>query len=441
MNASNVRPFSSRKDVFQAQESGVRSYARSFPSVFNRAEGAWLYDEQGKGYLDFLSGAGSLNYGHNHPHLLAALIEYISACGVAHSLDLHTFAKAEFLEKLESLILHPRGLPYVAQFTGPTGANAVEAALKLARKVTGRREVVAFTNGFHGVTLGALALTGNSHHRGSAGQGLDGVVRMPFEGYLGEGIDTLDYLEKTLSDPSSGIDHPAAVIVETVQGEGGLNVASNDWLRGLQALCRRHRMLLIVDDIQAGCGRTGTFFSFEAAGITPDIVTLSKSLSGMGLPFALTLFRRDIDVWKPGEHNGTFRGNNHAFVTATAALERFWSDDRFAREVQRKGRYLGKRLSEIAALLPGETVVKGRGMMQGIAFADPKDAARVSREAYRRGMIIETAGPHDEVVKCLCPLTISDADLERGMAIIEDSVAVVLTARRRQQAGAPAISA
>jgi diaminobutyrate-2-oxoglutarate transaminase len=436
MDSTNIRPLSRRKDVFQAQESQVRSYARSFPSVFNRAEGAWLYDKQGKGYLDFLSGAGSLNYGHNHPYLRAALVKYINSDGVAHSLDLHTAAKADFLDKLESLILHPRGLPYVAQFTGPTGANCVEAAIKLARKVTGRTDIVAFTNGFHGVTLGALALTGNSHHRGGAGQALGGVIRMPFEGYLGKGVDTLDYLDKALRDPSSGIDQPAAVIVETVQGEGGLHTASAEWLRKLQTLCRQHRMLLIVDDIQAGCGRTGTFFSFEEAGIVPDIVTLSKSLSGMGLPFALTLFRRDLDVWKPGEHNGTFRGNNHAFVTAAAALEHFWSDDRFATEVKRKAVLIAQRLNDIAALLPGEVEVRGRGMMQGIAFANPADAAAVSREAYKRYMIIETAGPHDEVVKVLCPLTIADEDLERGLSILRTSVEAMLDARRKSKPAA-----
>jgi diaminobutyrate-2-oxoglutarate transaminase len=407
----------------------VRSYARSFPALFERAEGSYLIDDQGKRYLDFLSGAGSLNYGHNHATLRAALINYINEHGIAHSLDLHTTAKADFLEKLDRLILKPRALPYVAQFTGPTGANAVEAALKLARKVTGRRGIVAFTNGFHGVTLGALAMTGNSHHRHGAGVELNGAIRMPFDGYLGDGIDTLDYFEKTLSDPSSGIDTPAAVIVETVQGEGGLNVASTKWLQRLQRLCREREMLLIVDDIQAGCGRTGSFFSFEEAGLTPDIVTLSKSLSGMGLPFAVTLIRRDLDVWKPGEHNGTFRGNNHAFVTAAAALQHFWSNDDFAAEVQRKAQHVSRRLADIAATASEEVSTKGRGLMQGIAFANPAIATAVSREAYRRGLIIETSGPHDEVVKCLCPLTIEDADLERGLDILAASVRAALLAQ------------
>merc|ERR1712108_49757 len=210
------------------------------------------------------------------------------------------------------------------------------AAMKLARKVTGRNTIVSFTNGFHGVTWGSVAATGNSHHRGGAGVALGDISRMPFCGYHGRDADTIKVMDKLLSDPSSGIDLPAAMLVECVQGEGGLNVANSDWLRGLEKLCRKHDILLIVDDIQAGCGRTGTFFSFEPSGIKPDIVTLSKSLSGYGLPFAVVLLRPDLDVWEPGEHNGTFRGNNHAFITAAAALRHFWKDDSFANEVIEK---------------------------------------------------------------------------------------------------------
>jgi diaminobutyrate-2-oxoglutarate transaminase len=422
-NSHSIRPVASGGDnIFARKESKVRSYARSFPAVFTRAEGAYIYDRDGRAWLDFLAGAGSLNYGHNPAPLRDALLEYIRSDGITHSLDLHTEAKAAFLEAFERLILAPRGLDYVVQFTGPTGANAVEAALKLARKVTGRTNVITFTNGFHGVTLGALAMTGNQHHRGGAGIAMPGAVRMPFAGYLGEDGDTLGYLEKALGDPSSGLEHPAAVIVETVQGEGGLNVASSEWLARLVEICKRHDILTIVDDIQAGCGRTGTFFSFEPAGIKPDIVTLSKSLSGMGLPFAVTLIRRDLDVWNPGEHNGTFRGNNHAFVTATAALREFWSDDAFAADVRRKAQIVGNRLEAIAGAHRDSIEVRGRGLMQGLAFANPEHAGKVSRAAFRRGLVVETSGPHDEVMKCLCPLTITDRELHRGLDILEDAV-------------------
>ena len=306
--------------TFNRIESNVRSYCRSFPTVFTRASGATLVGEDGRRYLDFLSGAGTLNYGHNNPRIKARLLEYLESDGIVHGLDMATVAKREFLERFEQTILLPRGLSYKVQFTGPTGANAVEAALKIARNVTGRSNIVAFTNGFHGVTLGAVAATANSHYRDAAGLPPSGTSFVPYDGYLGD-LDTTEYLDRVLTDGSSGVDHPAAVIVETVQGEGGVNVATAAWLRRLEAVCRRHDVLLIVDDIQAGCGRTGTFFSFEDAGIRPDLVTLSKSLSGYGMPMSVVLMRPELDQWKPGEHNGTFRGNNLAFVTATPALE------------------------------------------------------------------------------------------------------------------------
>jgi diaminobutyrate-2-oxoglutarate transaminase len=415
--------------IFERRESAVRSYSRSFPVVFERAQGSYLYDDEGNRHLDFLAGAGSLNYGHNNPVLKQALLDYIEGDGITHSLDLHTDAKARFLTALSELILQPRDLDYVAQFTGPTGTNAVEAALKLARNVTGRQNVIAFTNGFHGVTLGAVAATGNAHHRGGAGVALSGVTRTPFCGYLGADFDTLRLLDKLLGDRSSGVDKPAAVIVETVQGEGGLNVASMKWLQGLEQLCRRHDMLLIVDDIQAGCGRTGTFFSFEPAGIQPDIVTLSKSLSGYGLPFALTLLKPQHDRWKPGEHNGTFRGNNHAFVTATAALHEYWSDNAFADEVQQKSLHLQKRLREIAE---HDGVAhfkpKGRGMMQGLQCRDGKQAGAITALAFQRGLVIETSGSDSQVVKCLCPLTIERSDLDAGLDILAACAAEVTRA-------------
>ena len=229
--------------IFEEIESEVQSYARSFPRVFNRAQGEYLYDEDGKQYLDFLAGAGTLNYGHNNPAFKTALLEYIEADGISHGLDLHTKAKAEFLETFNEKILKPRDLEFVVQFTGPTGTNAVEAALKLARNIAGRENVISFTNGFHGVSLGSLAATGNSHHRGASGVSLGGSSRMPFDGYLGDGIDTTAYLDKVLSDSSSGIDAPAAVLVETVQGEGGINAASFEWLRNLEVVCRKHDML------------------------------------------------------------------------------------------------------------------------------------------------------------------------------------------------------
>ncbi|MEX2130938.1 MAG: diaminobutyrate--2-oxoglutarate transaminase [Pseudohongiellaceae bacterium] len=409
--------------IFDEIESEVQSYARAFPRIFNKAQGEHLYDEEGNQYLDFLAGAGTLNYGHNNPLFKKELLKYIENDGIAHGLDLHTKAKQEFLETFNEKILKPRHLDYIVQFTGPTGTNAVEAALKLARNITGRENVLAFTNGFHGVTLGALAATGNSHHRNAAGVSLSGTSRIPYDGYLGADIDTTDYIDKLLCDSSSGIDLPAAVIVETVQGEGGINVASFPWLRNLQAVCRKHDVLLIIDDIQTGCGRTGTYFSFENAGIYPDMVTLSKSLGGYGLPFAVLLFKPALDQWKPGEHNGTFRGNNFAFVTAKAAIDHYWSDDRFAGEIARKGEYITRRLTSIVARYgEGNFSIRGRGMFQGINCVNGEIAGAVTRRAFKLGLIVETSGADDHVVKFLCPLIISDENLKKGIDIVEQSI-------------------
>lgn len=407
--------------VFDRRESAARSYCRGFPQVLASASGSIVRDTAGREYIDFLANAGALNYGHNDPDLKKALIAYLVDDGITASLDLHTLAKSAFLTAFQDLILLPRGLDYRVQFTGPTGANVVEAALKLARKVTGRSNVIAFTNAFHGVSAGALAATANSHHRMGPEQGLHGVTRMPFDGYFGAGVDTAAYMERILNDPAGGIDPPAAILLETVQGEGGLNVASPAWLQQVAALAREHGALLIVDDIQAGCGRTGTFFSFEGQGITPDLVVLSKSLSGFGLPMSVLLIRPDLDLWSAGEHNGTFRGNNHAFVTATATLTKFWADDTLVRDVARRATLIGTRLAEIAALVPGSRV-KGRGMMQGIDLQTGVHAGSVRTRCAERGLLIECAGPWDEVVKVMAPLTTPDALLQRGLDILAEAV-------------------
>ena len=412
--------------TFLRLESEVRSYCRSFPTMFTSAQGATLRDAGGRTYIDFLSGCSTLNYGHNDPDLKAALIDYIAGDGIAHGLDMYTEAKEAFLAEFEATILKPRGLDYKVQFPGPTGANTVEAAIKLARKATGRHNVIAFTNGFHGATLGALAATGNSHHRGGAGIPLGGVTRMPFANYHGEGVDTAEMLERMLNDPSSGVDAPAAVLLETVQGEGGLNAAPAEWLRQIAEIARAHGALLIVDDIQAGCGRTGSFFSFEGMGIKPDIVTMAKSLSGMGLPFALTLVAPEHDLWKPGEHNGTFRGNCHAFVTARAALAKFWRDDTFQKSLEQKGKILERRLSAMAERFGRDIRVKGRGMMRGLDVRQGDLAGRICSEAFKRGLVIETSGAHDEVVKVLAPLTIAEAEFAQGLDILEQAVAATL---------------
>jgi diaminobutyrate-2-oxoglutarate transaminase len=414
-------------DIFSDIESEVRGYIRSFPVVFERAVGSIMTDQQGTDYVDFFAGAGALNYGHNNPIMKKRLLDYISNDSISHSLDMATAAKKQFLETFQRLILEPRGLDYKLQFTGPTGTNAVEAALKIARLSTGRSTVVAFTRAFHGVSAGSLAVTANQHFRQAAGTSLGDAVFVPFDGYF-PGLDSLAYLEQLLNDPSSGLDKPAAVIVETIQAEGGINVASPEWLRGLRELTTRHGIVLIVDDIQVGSGRTGEFFSFESSGIVPDIVTLSKSLSGYGLPMSLVLLKRDIDVLKRGSHSGTFRGNNMAFVCATVALEEYWADDTLTREVHRKEALVKSRLAEIAALHPqAQLEVRGRGFIFGFAStAMPELAQAIAAEAFTRGLVVEVSGPVDEVLKLLPALVIDDATLNRGLDIIAASVEAAL---------------
>ena len=414
-------------EIFDTLESEVRSYCRLFPAVFERAVGSQLFDETGKVYIDFFSGAGTLNYGHNNPVLKEHLLDYIRRDGITHGLDMATTAKRALLERFQRVILEPRGLRYKVQFPGPTGTNAVEAALKLARKATGRTHVLYFNNAYHGLTLGALAVTGSASKRRAAGVPLLNTTPLPFDGDLGE-IDTVEHLRGLLENPSSGIDLPAAVIVETVQAEGGIRAAGLDWLKRLAELLQRHGILLIVDDIQVGCGRTGTFFSFEPAGVVPDIVCLSKSISGFGLPMALVLLRPELDVWAPGEHTGTFRGNNLAFVTAAAALD-YWQDDSFGRDVLRKAVLVRRRLEEIAAhhaAICGP--VRGRGLIQGLAVEVDGLATEVARGAFQRGLVLEPVGPKDEILKILPPLVIEDAELQQGLDILEVALSAAAAA-------------
>nr|WP_272213671.1 diaminobutyrate--2-oxoglutarate transaminase [Marinicella sp. W31]MDC2879628.1 diaminobutyrate--2-oxoglutarate transaminase [Marinicella sp. W31] len=416
-----------KNDVFTRRESAARSYCRSMPAVFTRASGSEIFDVDGNRWIDFLAGCSSLNYGHNDADMKAALIEHISSDGIAQGLDLHTNAKSDFLKAMETHILKPRGMDHKVMFTGPTGANAVEAAMKIARKSTGRTNVIAFTNGFHGVTMGALAATGNGYHRGGASMDTSGVTRIPYDDYA-KGVDSAALLEQMLSDPSSGVDAPAAIMFETVQGEGGLNAASPEFVRRMADIARDHGALLIIDDIQAGSGRTGHFFSFEEMGVTPDIVTMAKSVSGFGLPMALVLVRPKHDIFGPAEHNGTFRGNTHAFVTARVAIEKFWADDAFQKELAEKSTMLTGALSRIAAEIPAATL-KGRGLMQGVDVGTGELAEEICARSFDKGLIIETSGNEDQVVKVLAPLTTSEETFNEGFAILLEAVRETIAAK------------
>lgn len=422
--------------IFENLESEVRGYIRSFPTIFTKAKGAILTDEQGTEYIDFFAGAGTLNYGHNNDAISQALIKYLQDDGIVHGLDMATTAKKEFLQTFHDVILKPRNLEYKIQFTGPTGTNAVETALKLARLVKGRSNVVTFTNGYHGLSQGSLAVTGNNEYRDESYISRTNATFMPFDGYFGD-MNTLEYFRKFLEDGSSGVDLPAAVILETIQGEGGINIASKEWLQELEAICREFDILLIVDDIQVGNGRSGEFFSFEFAGINPDMVTLSKSIGG-GLPMAVLLFKPDLDQWKPGEHTGTFRGNNLAFVASQVSLENYWQNDDLSNAVFYKEKLLKESLEKIANKHSEDydIDVRGRGLAYGFEIKNDKSiAGEISEYAFKENLIIETCGSDNQVVKFLPPLVIDEDLLKEGLNRFETAVDKLFQEKRDRLGG------
>jgi diaminobutyrate-2-oxoglutarate transaminase len=411
-------------DTFALHESAVRSYCRDFPTVFSTASGSEIFNEEGQRWIDFFAGAGALNYGHNPPSIKQHLIRYLEQDGIAHGLDMYTVPKRNFIDAFVEIILKPRSLDYRLQFCGPTGANAVEAALKLARKVTGRTNVIAFTGAWHGMTAGCLSVTSRRDHRQSAGVPLGNVTMVPFPDGPRPFPGAIEFIEHALSDSHSGVDEPAAFILETVQAEGGVYVAPDEFLRQLRALCERRGIVLIVDDIQAGCGRTGTFFSFDQAGIVPDIVCLSKSIGGYGLPMSLLLVNRQIDVWEPGEHSGTFRGNQLAFIAAAAALEH-WKTGAFAEEITKKSGFITEYLARGLADLPNSPAIRGKGMLIGIDLihAGGREAARrVIQHSFRKGLIVESCGREGAVIKIIPPLTIGMDLLQQGLDILIQAI-------------------
>jgi diaminobutyrate-2-oxoglutarate transaminase len=401
-------------------ESGVNGYAAVFPAEFKTASGEIITDSEGREYLDFFSGASVMNYGHNNPKLKRAAISFLENDRLVHCLDMDTVMKRSFLDKFLSTILRPRGLDYHVQFSGPTGTNAVEAAIKLARGFTRRKKVVAFTNSFHGMTATSLALSASQEDKQSTIPSQD-VIFFPYDQYLDEYVDSFEYLKGMILTKGSGVGLPAAIILETVQAEGGINIARNKWLQDMRLFTEKYNIVLIVDDIQVGCGRAGDFFSFERAGIVPDIVLLSKSISGFGLPLALVLIKPELDIWRPGEHNGTFRANNLSICTATEALD-FWEGEAFKKAIASKSYAIRQSLDNLLQSSEHVTAVRGIGMIWGIEFRDRESARKVSKQLFHNGMIIETCGNKGQVIKLLPPLTISEENLNRGLDMITDNV-------------------
>ena len=416
--------------TFEQWESDVRGYCRLYPTVFTSASNARQVDENGKSYIDFFAGAGVLNFGHNNERMKAALIEFIQNDGVAHSLDMHTTPKRAFIDKFVETVLKPRGMNHKLQFMGPTGTNAVEAALKLARRVTGRRNIVAYANGFHGMTLGALACTANAAFRNAAGVPLENVIREPFGAENGDpslGVDRVEELRALFADSSSGLEAPAAFLIEPIQAEGGVHVATREWLQAVQKLAKDLGALVILDDIQAGCGRTGNYFSFDGLGLDPDIITLAKGIGGFGTPLAMNLVKPEHDKhWNPGEHTGTFRGQGFSFVAGVEALK-YFDDDALMKDVARKGAQMKEHLEGIASGLDGVSV-RGKGMMQGIDLGDGAKAKAVAQQCFESGLLLGTCGSGGRVLKLIPPLTIPDADLSEGLGILETTIKAVMKA-------------
>lgn len=413
--------------VFEQRESQVRSYCRKFPFVFEKAKNAELFTADGERYIDFFNGAGALNYGHNNPYIKSAIMDYLSEDRIIHALDMYTVAKEVFLETFHKIILEPRKLNYKVMCCGSTGTNAVEAALKLARKNTGRTNVIAFHGAFHGMTLGSLACTGEKYARKGAAEPLCNVTFAPYAHTLGNWESSIKYLRFLLEDDHTGCEEPAAIILETVQAEGGINVAEIEWLKAVRQICDERSILMIVDEIQVGNTRTGTFFSFERAGIVPDMVTLSKSISGFGQPMSLLLVKPQYDIFGPAEHNGTWRGNQLGFVGAKAALE-YYRDHDMDNMVKHKGEVVREFLEKEILHLDSRLAVRGIGLIWGIDFSaiDSKLASEALHVCVDNHLVIELCGSFDCVLKILPSLTIEESLLCEGLEIVKKAVIEVL---------------
>jgi diaminobutyrate-2-oxoglutarate transaminase len=429
-------------------ESNVRTYPRNLPLAIAAAKGIWVTDVEGRHYLDCLAGAGTLALGHNHPAIVDSLSDFLSSGMPMHTLDLTTPLKDSFCEALLGA-LPSQG--YCLQFCGPSGADAVEAALKLAKTVTRRSNIIAFSGGYHGMTHGALAVTGNTAPKNAITSLMPGVQFMPFPheyrcplGIGGEaGVRALShYFTQFIEDVESGVCLPAAVIVEAVQGEGGANPAPNAWLQCLRDVTKRHGILLILDEIQAGFGRTGRMFAFEHAGIEPDIIVMSKAIGG-GLPLALLAIKREYDAWQPGAHTGTFRGNQMAMASGMTTLQIIQRDD-LAKQASVHGELLKAQLNALRKRYPAIGQVRGRGLMLGLEIVDerqgadaqgthPMDpvlSASIQKNCFKQGLLLERGGRHGSVIRLLPPLIIDEAECAEVVARFERALGTALAADR-----------
>ncbi|MFJ7196213.1 MULTISPECIES: diaminobutyrate--2-oxoglutarate transaminase family protein [unclassified Streptomyces] len=423
------------------RESAARTYARSLPIVPVRARGLTIEGADGRRYLDCLSGAGTLALGHNHPVVLEAIKKVIDSGAPLHVLDLATPVKDAFTTELFAT-LPPRFADNARiQFCGPAGTDAVEAAFKLVRGATGRSGLLAFTGAYHGMTEGALAASGGAEDVRVTRLPFPRDYRCPF-GVGGERGAELAarWTESLLDDPKAGTPAPAGMILEPVQGEGGVNPAPDGWMRRMRAITEARSVPLIADEVQTGVGRTGAFWAVEHSGIVPDVMVLSKAIGG-SLPLAVIVYRSELDTWQPGAHAGTFRGNQLAMAAGTATLA-YVRENCLAERAAILGARMLARLQALATDHPAIGDVRGRGLMIGIELVDPEAtapgdgpepppapalAAAVQQECLRRGLIVELGGRHSTVVRLLPPLTLTD---EQATAVV-DRLADALAAAER----------
>jgi diaminobutyrate-2-oxoglutarate transaminase len=426
------------------RESNARSYPRRLPLALKRGQGIYVEDVEGRVFIDCLAGAGTLALGHNHPIVIEAIRQVLHDELPLHTLDLTTPVKEEFVDTLFGMLPPEFAANARIQFCGPTGADGIEAALKLVKVATGRHNVLSFHGAYHGMTQGTMNLTGTLGPKTAVGGLMSGVQFLPYPYAFRSpfGLDeqatataSLNYVENLLTDPESGVPTPACVITEIIQGEGGVIPAPDLWVQGLRELTRRENVPLVVDEVQTGFARTGKMFAFEHSGIQPDVLVLSKAIGG-GLPLSVVVYRKELDQWKPGTHAGTFRGNQLAMAAGTATL-RLLRSERLHEHAERMGQHLRRRLLEFKRDYPCIGDVRGKGLMVGMELvvpggarnrlghvpADPAAASRLQQACLRRGLILELGGRHGAVVRLLPPLIISEREVDHVADIIGTSLA------------------
>ncbi len=434
------RYFTDRQNEF---ESSARSYPRKFPFALNRAKGVILEDVEGNRYIDFLCGAGTLALGHNDERVNRAMVDLINSGSPLHTLDLTTPAKDRFVETIHSILPFGMAKDVKIQFCSPSGTDATDAAIKLCKIATGRSSVIAFSGGYHGMGHGAMAVTGNCFAKSQVPNIMPGVQFMPYPysyrcpmGLGGdEGTKACGaYFERLLKDPESGVSKPACVIIEPIQGEGGVIPAPVEFLQTIRRVTAELDIPLICDEIQCGMGRSGKVFAFEYAGIVPDVILASKAIGGTQ-PMSVVIYNKKLDQWGPGSHAGTFRGNQLAMAAGTVVMETI-REPEFLAEVVRKGNLFRERLLALQKECPIIGDVRGKGLMLGIEFVDPKGqtdimghpmesgtiCAAVQKLCFEHGLVMEKGGRNGSVMRCLTALNIPDEDLEKGICIFEETV-------------------